>query len=480
MYDVIIIGGGISGCAVAYELSKYKVNILMLEKENDISLGTTKANSAIIHSGYDPLPNTKMAKYNVEGNKLVNELCKKLDVAYKQIGSLVIAFDENEMKTLYILYEQGIKNKVPNIKILNKQQTLQIEPNINENICGALYSPSTGIINPWELAIALAETAVKNGMLLKLNQNVINITKQKNMYTVVTNDNSYTAKYVINASGISADIINEMINKKSFTIKPSKGEYYILDKSQGTLVSHVIFQCPTEIGKGVLVSPTVDGNLIVGPNSNYTEANDFSTSSIGLEFVKNTSLKSVPNINYKESIRNFAGLRATTQINDFIIDETSKGFFNIGGIKSPGLSSAPAIAIDIVNMLNKSGLNLEKKENYIDSRKIVRFKYLNHAERKKIIELNHLYGKIICRCETVTEGEIVEALHRVIVPISIDAVKRRCNAGMGRCQGGFCLPRVQEIISRELNIKFEDITLDKAKTNIVIGKTKTGGNKNAL
>ena len=321
--------------------------------------------------------------------------------------------------------------------------------------------------------------AALNGVEFKLNTEVTDIKKNSDSYEIKTNHGSVEAKYICNAAGVNADKVNEYTNKKSFTIEPNKGEYYLLDKSQGELVNHVIFQCPNKDGKGVLVSPTVHGNLIVGPNSQPTDGDDVSTSTDGLSFVRNTALKSVPGINFRESIRNFAGVRARTKEDDFFIfeDEENKGFFNISGMASPGLSSAPAIAVDLLKMMEESGLCLEAKEEIKDERKVNRFKKLTDEERAALIKENPLYGKIICRCETVTEGEIVDAVHRPIPATSIDAVKRRCNAGMGRCQGGFCGPRVQEIISRELNIPLEDVPQDRVGMNIITGETKTGGAK---
>lgn len=479
MYDVAIIGAGITGCSIAYELGKYNINAVVIEKENDVSVGTTKANSAIIHGGYDPKPGTLMAKYNVKGNVYTKELCEKLDVPFKQIGALVVAFSEEEKKTLDELKERGKQNGVPDMEIWDKEKLQKEEPNVSDEAVAALLSPNVGIVSPWELAIALAEVAVQNGVDLKLNTEVTGIEKKDDTYEIATNNGTVEAKYICNAAGIFADKVNEFVNEKTFEINPNRGEYYLLDKSQGELVNHVIFQCPNEKGKGVLVAPTVHGNLIVGPDSQPTSGNDTSTSSTGLNFVRNTALKSVPGINFRESIRNFAGVRARTVEHDFHIyeDEKNKGFINIGGMESPGLSSATAVALDIVKMLEKSGLVLEAKEDIVDTRKVNRFKKLSHEDRAKLVESNPLYGKIICRCETVTEGEIVDAIHRPIPATSIDAVKRRCNAGMGRCQGGFCGPRVQEIISRELNIPLKDVPQDRIGMDIITGETKDGGAK---
>lgn len=479
MYDVTIIGAGVSGCSIAYELSKYNVKAVLVEKENDVSIGTTKANSAIIHAGYDPEPGTDMAKYNVAGAAYTKEICEKLSVPYKNIGSLVVAFAEEEMATIKDLYERGNENGCPGLEIWDAAKLKAEEPNLNECAVGALYAPSAGVVSPWELAIAMAEVAVTNGVEIKLNTEVTGIEKVDGGYKVATNNGDIVTKLVVNAAGVQADKVNEMINEKKFTITPNKGEYYLLDKSQGSLVNHVIFQCPNEKGKGVLVAPTVHGNLIVGPNSVPTADDDLSTTLGGLEFVRESALKSVPSINYRESIRNFAGLRARTAIHDFYIyeDETNKGFHNVAGMASPGLSSACAIAVDVAKDLADS-LEAAAKEEYVDERHQVRFKHMSHAERAELIKQNPLYGKIICRCESVTEGEIVDALHRPFVAASIDAIKRRCNAGMGRCQSGFCGPRVQEIIARELGMDLPEVVKDRAGMNLITGETKNVGGAN--
>lgn len=475
MYDVIIIGAGVTGCATAYELSKYNTNVLLLEKENDVSMGTTKANSAIIHAGYDPDPGTDMAKYNVKGNEMIRNMVADLDVPFQQIGSLVVAFSEEELGTLKDLYDRGVVNGVPDMEIWDEAKLKAEEPNIASEAKGALFAPTAGIISPWDFALAMAEVAVKNGVELKLNTKVENIEKVDGGYKVTTNNGTYEAKFICNAAGVQADQISEMVNEKKFTITPNKGEYYLLDKSQGELVNHVIFQCPNAKGKGVLVAPTVHGNLIVGPNSENTDEDDLSTTLDGLAFVSSQALKSVPSINYRESIRNFAGLRARTGIHDYFIYEGEKGFFNLAGMASPGLSSAPAVAVDVVEWMQAEGLSKEEKADFDGTRKVLRFKHLSHEERAEAVKNNPLYGKIICRCETITEGEIVDALHRNIVPTTIDGIKRRCNPGMGRCQGGFCGPRVQEIIARELNMPLADVVQDRNGTVIITGETKTGG-----
>lgn len=476
MVDVVIVGGGVCGCSLLYELSRYKLSAVLVEKENDVSVGTTKANSAIVHAGYDPHPGTKMARYNVEGNALIKELCEKLDVPYKQIGSLVLAFDADQDALVRELFDRGTQNGVPGMKVLYAAEVREMEPNVSPEVTSALYAPSAGIVSPWELAIALAETAVKNGAQVELNSEVTSIQPIDGGFRVTAGGKEIDTRFVVNAAGIWSDKINDMAAPHTFTVSANKGEYFLLDKSQGTLVNHVIFQCPSKVGKGVLVSPTVHGNLIVGPNAEDAEKDDLGTTGDGLAFVRKMALRSVPDINFRDSIRNFAGLRANTEIDDFLVGETEqKGFFNIAGIKSPGLTSAPAIARDVVRMLGKAGLTLDPKETFVDERHVVRFKHLSHEERAAAIAKNPLYGQIVCRCETITEGEIVDALHRPLPPCSIDGVKRRCGSGMGRCQGGFCGPRVQQIIARELGIPQEAVMMDRAGTAVITGETKMGG-----
>lgn len=476
MVDVVIVGGGVCGCSLLYELSRYKLSAVLVEKENDVSVGTTKANSAIVHAGYDPHPGTKMARYNVEGNALVKELCEKLDVPYQQIGSLVLAFDADQDALVRELFDRGTQNGVPGMKVLSAEEVREMEPNVSPEVTSALYAPSAGIVSPWELAIALAETAVKNGARVELNSEVTAIQPIDGGFRVTAGGKEIDTRFVVNAAGIWSDKINDMAAPHTFTVSANKGEYFLLDKSQGTLVNHVIFQCPSKVGKGVLVSPTVHSNLIVGPNAEDAEKDDLGTTGDGLAFVRKMALRSVPDINFRDSIRNFAGLRANTEIDDFLVGETDqKGFFNIAGIKSPGLTSAPAIARDMVRMLGEAGLALDPKETFVDERHVVRFKHLSHEERAAAIAKNPLYGQIVCRCETITEGEIVDALHRPLPPCSIDGVKRRCGSGMGRCQGGFCGPRVQQIIARELGIPQEAVMMDRAGTAVITGETKMGG-----
>ena len=478
MVDVAIIGCGVVGAATAYTLAQYDLSVTVLERENDVATGTTKANSAIVHAGYDPEPGTLMARLNVEGNRLVKQLASQLDVPCKEIGSLVLAFDEKDLETIETLYRRGVANGVPDMRLLSAEETLSLEPALSKEVKGALLASSAAIISPWELCLALAEVAVENGVTLRRNSPVTAIEKIEGGYRLTAGGEPVEARMVVNAAGAEADRIHDLVAPHACTTLPSRGEYYLMDKSQGALVDHVIFQCPNKDGKGVLVSPTVHGNLIVGPNAEPVDCpTDVAVTAGGLAFVKKQAARSVPGINYRDAIRNFAGVRAVTDQPDFIIAEAqgAPGFIDLGGIKSPGLTSAPAIAEEAVALLEKAGLPLRKKEQFVARRRRIRFKELSSKEKAALVAENPAYGRVICRCETITEGEILDALHGPIPPVSIDGVKRRCNPGMGRCQGGFCGPRVQEIIARELSIPQQQVPQDKAGSQILVGRTKEKG-----
>ena len=476
MYDVLIIGAGVIGASIFRELTKYNLKVAVVEKENDVAMGTTKANSAIIHAGYDPKCGTLMAKYNVRGNDMFEKICSELSVPFKRIGSLVLAFNNEDLKVIKDLFINGNNNGVKVLEILNKEEVLSLEPNISKEVIGALYAPTAGIIGPFEYTIALMENGYKNGGDIILESEVVSIDKLEEIFIIKIKDGKeIKAKYIINAAGIYADKIHNMICKEKFKIIPRKGEYYVMDKSQGNIVNHTIFPCPSKVGKGILVTPTVHGNILVGPNAvDLEDKESLNTRSEGLKYIRKSVAHITEKIDFKESIRTFSGLRATSTINDFIIGEDSevKGFIDVAGIKSPGLSSAPAIAEDIIKLLRNSGLNLMKNDNFIEVRTQVRMSELSPLEKEELIKNQPLYGRMICRCEGITEGEIVDIIKNSFGKITLDGVKRRCRPGMGRCQGGFCGPRVQEIIARELNIKMEDVLLEKNDSIILYGKSK--------
>ena len=481
MYDVVIIGCGVVGASAAYELARYKLRVAVLEAAADIAAGTTKANSAIIHAGYDPEPGTLMARLNVEGNRLTGEICEKLQVPFKRVGSLVAAFSPEQLPTLHRLYHQGQENGVPGLALLTGEEARALEPGLSEEVCGALLAPSAGIIDPWGFAIAMAETAVRGGVEVRRNCPVTGIEDTGEGFVLHTPQGDVTARFVLNAAGVDADRVHEMLEPNDWETLPSRGEYYLLDKSEHDRVSRVIFQCPGPEGKGVLVAPTIHGNLICGPNAQSVEDRlDLGDTAAGMEEVRRKAARSVPGVEWRQNIRNFAGLRANTTRSDFIIEESKAhpGFIDLAGIKSPGLSSAPAIAKLAAEMLKADGLALEPDPDFVDKREHIVFKNLSAEEKNELIRRDPRYGRVVCRCETITEGEIVAALHSPIPPRTINGVKRRCNAGMGRCQGGFCGPRVQEIIARELRLDQAEVMLEQAGSYILTGRTKTGGNTN--
>ena len=478
-YDVVIIGCGVVGAATAYQLARYHLNVAVLEAQNDVANGTTKANSAIIHAGYDPEPGTLMAELNVQGNQMTGEICQKLNVPFARVGSFVLAFTEADQALLETLYQRGSANGVPDLELLTGDEARALEPALSKAVCGALYAPSAGIINPWEFALAMAETAVVNGVHLERSAPVTSIRAEEGGYCLTTPKGDFHTRFVINASGVFADQVHGLLEDPGWSIHPARGQYFLMDKSQGTQAQRVIFQCPNENGKGVLVSPTIHGNLIVGPNAEPIEdKRNLGTTGAGQQFVQQAARRSIPGLNFRENIRNFAGLRAISTRPDFILEEssTAPGFIDLAGIKSPGLSSAPAIGVYAVRLLENAGLALKAKTDFIDKREHLVFKELDAKQKNELIQKDPRYGRVICRCETITEGEIVAALHSPIPPCSVNGVKRRCNAGMGRCQGGFCGPRVQAIIARELGVDEQDVLMDQDGTWILCGETK-GGSK---
>lgn len=477
MYDVIVVGAGVIGASIARELSRYDLKILVLEKNVEIGEVTTKANSAIVHSGFDAKEGSLKARLNVEGCKIMGNIAKELDVPYRQIGSMVIAFNEEEEKELECLLKRGITNGVDKLSIISGDEARKIEPNLSKEVRKVLLSETAGIIDPFILCYAFMENAMDNGCELMTECEVLEIEKESNFYKVKTEKGSFETKIVINAAGLQSANVADMLLENKFRITPRKGEYRLLDKSEGSMVNHVIFQTPTKMGKGVLVTPTVHNNLLIGPTSVYTsDVNDLKTTKVGLETVDNLARKSVPNIRLNKSIRVFSGLRATPDTGDFMIyeSEKNKGFIIAGGIESPGLASSPAIGVYVSDLVKNSGIvDLKKKEHFISERKgIKHFSSMTNEERSEVIKENPAYGRIICRCEQVSEAEILQAIHRNAGAKTVDGVKRRVRAGMGRCQGGFCGPRVVEILSRELNIPVEKVLKDSRGSVMVFGRNK--------
>ena len=475
MFDVTIIGAGVIGCSIARELSKYQLKVCVLEKGEDVSVGTSKANSAIVHAGFDAKPNSLKGKLNVKGNAMFDKLAEELDFHFKRIGSLVICFNEEDIQGLEKLKKQGEKNGVPNLEILSKEKLREIEPNLSEQVVAALYAPSGAIVCPYEMTIALAENAYNNGVEFKLGTRVEEIEKSANGYVIKTNKEELTTKLIINAAGLHSDEINNMVSNNKIHIIPRKGQYCLFDKAIGDMVKRTIFQLPTKMGKGILVTPTVDGNILVGPNAEDIEDKlDVTTSQVGLEEIVEKAKKSVKEIPMNQVIASFSGVRAHSTVDDFIIGEAvdAENFINAAGIESPGLSSAPAIA-EMVEKIVINKLLPRKNEAFNPIRKgIPKFREMTNEERKTIIEKTPQYGKIVCRCEMVTEGEILDAIRRPLGAKTLDGVKRRTRAGMGRCQAGFCSAKTIDILARELNVDRIEITKFGGDSKFLIGKNK--------
>lgn len=475
-YDVAVIGAGVVGSLITRELSKYNIKVALLERCNDCAMGATKANSAIVHAGFDAMPGTLKAKLNVRGVELMKKVCGELNVPLKNNGALVVAFSEDEIPHLEELKKRGEKNGVPDLRVVGKEELAELEPNIGETAVGALVAPTSSIVCPYELTIAAVENAVTNGAQFLRNCEVTGIDYSDGEFRLSTSLGEITAEYVINAAGVHSGEIASLIGDESIEIVVRHGDYYLLDKSQGTLVSRTIFQCPTKMGKGVLVSPTVDGNLIVGPSAEDIEnGDDVATTTVGLNKIYNSAIKSVPAVSLRNAITSFSGNRAHPTTDDFIIgsSKVNEKFINAAGIESPGLSSAPAIAEMVEGIINELSGGFEKKGDFNPIRpEPVRFRNMTTEERAKLIEKNKAYGRIICRCETITEGEILDAIHAPAGARDVDGVKRRTRAGMGRCQGGFCGSKVVEILARELGTEMNEITKFGGQSKIMYDRTK--------
>ncbi|SFQ24952.1 glycerol-3-phosphate dehydrogenase [Lachnospiraceae bacterium XBB1006] len=475
MYDVVVIGAGVTGCACAMELSFLNTTVLVVEKEADVCCGTSKANSGIVHAGYDARPGSMKAKMNVEGSAEMEALCARLDVPYKANGSLVISNTEEGRAKLLRLLEQGKQNGVKELRIVEKEELRKLEPHLVEEACCGLYAPTAAIVCPFELTIGMAEVATLNGVEFQFETKVEAIKPVEDGYVLTTTSGEVRAKTIINAAGVYADELHNWVSKKKRRITPRKGEYYLLDKEVGNHVACTIFSLPTKAGKGVLVAPTTHGNLLVGPNAeDGTDKSGTNTSRHGLQEVLEKSGRHVANLPMRQVITSFAGLRAHEEEDDFVLGEVedAPGFFDCLGIESPGLSSAPAIGKYLASLL-KNKLGLAKKEHPIRQRKAVtRMKDLDLAQRNAWVEKNPAYGTIVCRCEEISEGEIMEAIHRPLGATTVDGIKRRTRAGMGRCQAGFCLPKTLEILARETGIPMEQLTKNGRTSSYIKGKTK--------
>lgn len=468
MIDTIIIGMGIIGTAVARELTRYRLNILCLEKGNDFAMGATKANSGIVHGGYDALPGTQKAKFNVEGNRLYDTWSEELEFPFQRNGALVLYHRQEQLDDLLALKARGEENGVKGLEVVGKEKVHELEPNLSSEVLGGLWVQNSGITCPYEFCIACGENAQKNGARIQWNTEVVDIEQIPGGYQVVTSQGTYQAKTLVNAAGLFSDEINNMVCDQKRKIIPRKGEYLLMDRDAGAYFHRTLFNLPTNMGKGVLISPTVDGNLFLGPTSTDVESKeDTSVSQAGMEEIL---AKAKANWNYPKGrfITQFAGLRAHLQSDDFVVEQSQEGFFNAVGIESPGLSSAPAIGTYLAGEIAQL-LHAEEKQDFDPHRpRIRRFREMSDLERQEAIRQNPLYAHVICRCEQVTEAEVVEAIERGAV--SLDGVKRRTRAGMGKCQRGFCGPEILRIIARERQVDLQDVLQDGQGSQILTGR----------
>lgn len=508
MYDVAIIGAGVVGGMLARTLAAYDLNVCILEKENDVAMGASRANSGIVHAGYDAEEGTLKAKLNVRGSEMMETVAKELGVPYRKNGSLVIGFGEEDRATVEKLYARGIANGVKDLRIVDGEEARELEPGLSDEVTCALYAPTCAIICPYELTIAAVGNAMDNGVRLITDfevRRIVTVSQKPQdadreetcgqIYEIYGNSNKYTkdtdnrncaaqeplskvcARYVVNASGIHADEIAGMAGDTSIQLHPRRGEYILLDRECGNLVSHTIFRTPSARGKGILITPTVDGNILLGPTSTDMEdKEDKATTAEGFAQITERGRENLKTIPFNKTITSFCGLRAVGNTGDFIITSPKPGFINAAGIESPGLTAAPAIAEYIVSMLADQGLVLRQRRDYQPLRTpVYAFRDLSPEEKNRVIQRDKSYGRVICRCETVTEGEIVAAIHANPPARDMDGIKRRTRAQMGRCQGGFCMPYLTEILARELGIPYEAVTKSGGASRLITGRTKERG-----
>lgn len=475
MYDAVIIGGGAVGCAVARYLSRYRLSVCLVERGEDVCVGTSKANSAICHAGFDAPVGSAKARFNVEGSRMMEGLSQELDFPYRRCGSLVLCFDEAELPHLRELLERGVQNGVEGLEILDRAALRALEPAVSDKAVAALWAPTGAVLGPFGMTIALAENAAANGCAFRFNTEVARIERRDGFFRLHTGGDCIDTRVVISAAGVYGDALHNQLCADKLTIVPRRGEYCLLDRTCGQLVQHTIFQLPSAMGKGVLVTPTVHGNLLVGPTAvDQPDKDRTATTAEGLRSVAETAAKSVENLPMRDVITSFAGLRAhlSGPEDDFIVGESTDGFFEAVGIESPGLSSAPAIGRYLAE-LAAAKLHAAEKEDFIAQRRDMSHpREMDFASRQDLIARDPAYGQVICRCEGVTEGEIRDAIRRVPGARSLDGVKRRVRAGMGRCQGGFCGPKVMELLSRELHVPITALTKGGGESRLLAGRTK--------
>lgn len=475
--DVLVIGAGAVGTAITRELTKYKLNVICVDKRDDVGGDCSKSNSAIIHTGYDAKPDTLESMLVVAANPRYDKLCEDLDIPFKRIGAVLPAITDEQFAQLPAIKEKANKNRVFDIEYLSKEEILKMEPNLNPEVKGGLYIPRESIIDPFIFVVAMAENAVQNGAKFLLNTEVTAIdTKDGKIKGAKTTNGYIEADYIINAAGLFCDEVAAMVGKNDYFVNPRKGQFYILDKNTSCKVNHIVLPIPTKLTKGKLMCPTMHGNMLVGPTAeDLTDKYDKSTNAEGLNSIKEDVSKLIPNVVLGDTITQYSGLRPNRNPEGLNIDtyDDLYGYVNLSGVRSTGLTNSVSIGTYVASLLKDMGLEMVWKDDFISKRKgIVKFSLLSREEQHKLIKENPLYGNIVCRCETVTEGEIVDAIHSVIPATSVDAVKRRLRAGMGRCQGGFCGPKVIEILARELGISPDEVRKNNERSYMVTGKVK--------
>ena len=471
--DILVIGAGVTGCAVARVLSRYDASLTVIDRGADIAEGASKANSGIVHAGFDAHPGTLKAKLNVEGARMYPALCEQLGVPYSQPGALVIGFSEDDRATLQKLVAQGVENGVPGVCLIERDEVLSLEPNTNPDVLCALYAPTSVLTSPYEMTFALADHAAVNGAAFRLGEEVEGVIKgQDGLWHVTTDKGEHTCRILVNCAGVGAATIHNMMSADLLHIIDRRGQYYLMDRMAKLPFRMTMFQCPTKMGKGVLVSPTVHGNLLLGPSAeDIDDELETSTTAEGLKFVLDKSRLTWPAASTRGTITNFSGIRAHEAKGDFVIGAVvgQENAYEAVGIESPGLSAAPAIGEMLGGQIaNEMGLAPKAQVLPPIARKKP-FHAMTTEERAAAVAENPLYGNLVCRCEVVTEAEIREAIHRPVGATTIDGVKRRTRAGMGRCQGGFCSPRVAEILSEELHIPMTDVTKCGGASRLLVG-----------
>ena len=471
MYDIVIIGAGICGALIAHNLSRFDLKVLVLEKENDVAEGATGANSAMIHSGHDPKPGTLKCRYNLLGNRMYPKLCKELQVKYLPIGAFVAATSPEEEEKLEFLAAQCREREIP-YEIMNGDQAREEEPNLSDHVSKVLSLPTTGIVSPWEVTIAAMEEAMLNGAELETGHEVRKISREGDHFLI---DEKIKTRVLVNCAGAHCDEVTELLRPSPYKVEARKGEYFVLDRLYGSFVSRVIYPTPTDKGKGVLAVPTVHGNVMLGPDSYPSADREDDSTGSGLDYVRKEIHKTIKNLPFAKLIHTFAGLRPHIDLNDFYVQEDDQipDFIHVAGIESPGLTAAPAIAADVTDRIILPKFeNLKQKESYIRRQPFIDMNEMSDSEKEELIARDPDFGRIICRCERVSAGQIRDAIHRPCGATTIKGVKMRCRPGMGRCQGGFCEPEVLHILCEELQKKPEEILLDGDGSNVLIARAK--------